>query len=414
MKGLWEGASRWMVAAVAGVAAAVAAGTVPDVIKGWLGDQRLLLTVLCVAAAVMFAGINLWQQRSKGVGIVIALPRANWRAPWSTQWIGAATDHARRNHDSCFVVRRDVEGVGPGADADERAAAREARRDTLDLAYELVTARLTELSEADPSTPVSLYVNAALPDAFELGTRFKFNVQRELRGVSATRGERAGEAEAAIAPVLPQRSESGRSDFFTAVRISGRMKEPLSPAEAVRAARLARVVEEPEFEGAEEGRAVALVVHLSDNPMMVAQALRAASDGCADTDGRWERCRAALVVDGGPANLPEAAVDFELVVRHVYAAWQAWVAARPQYAALSPRLFIAAPASVAFALGWLLGHAMKAVPYPYETDSHEAGPRGAELSGRGTDGTGSHDADAHESGPREGGTDETGEPCTSS
>lgn len=192
------------------------------------------------------------------------------------------------------------------------------------------------------------------------------------------------------------------------------MKEPLSPAEAVRAARLARVVEEPEFEGAEEGRAVALVVHLSDNPMMVAQALRAASDGCADTDGRWERCRAALVVDGGPANLPEAAVDFELVVRHVYAAWQAWVAARPQYAALSPRLFIAAPASVAFALGWLLGHAMKAVPYPYETDSHEAGPRGAELSGRGTDGTGSHDADAHESGPREGGTDETGEPCTSS
>lgn len=188
MKGLWEGASRWMVAAVAGVAAAVAAGTVPDVIKGWLGDQRLLLTVLCVAAAVMFAGINLWQQRSKGVGIVIALPRANWRAPWSTQWIGAATDHARRNHDSCFVVRRDVEGVGPGADADERAAAREARRDTLDLAYELVTARLTELSEADPSTPVSLYVNAALPDAFELGTRFKFNVQRELRG-SAPLGE---------------------------------------------------------------------------------------------------------------------------------------------------------------------------------------------------------------------------------
>lgn len=369
-RGVLEGASRWMVAALAGVAAALAAGTLPDVIKGWLGDQRVLLTVLCIGAAAVFAGINLWQQRSKGVGIVVALPREEWRSPWSTQWMDAAAQHARRRHDSCFTVRYDIEGAGPDAGPEAKAAARKARLDTLDLAYALVNARLTELSEADPSTPVSLYVNAALPDAFDLGARFKFNVQRRLRGVSpAPHGESPVEEGPVLgrAPALPQRSERELSDFFTSIRISGRLKEQLTSAETARVARLARVVEEPDFEGAPDGRAAAIVVHLSDNPLMVAQALSAARDGCVDTGGRFERCRAALVIDGGPANLPESAADFELVVRHVYAAWRAWVVARPQYAALRPRLFVAAPASVVFALGWLLGHTVTVVPYPYES-----------------------------------------------
>lgn len=364
-----DGASRWMVAALAGVAAALAAGTLPDVIKGWMGDQRILLTVLCVASAAVFAGINLWQQRSKGVGIVLALPREDWRGPWSSQWMDAATDHARRHHDSCFVVRRTISAGRPNADESDRAAEREARKDTLDLAYELATARLAELSEADPSTPVSLYVNAALPDAFELGAKFKFNVQRQLRGVGASPVQQAEGTALSTAPVLPQRSEHAQSVFFSSIRISGQLKEPLGSAEAKRAAALARVVEEPDFDGAPEATAIAIVVHLSDNPLMVAQALRAAENGCLDTDGRWERCRAALVVDGSPSNLPEATVDFELVVRHVYAAWRAWVTARPQYAGLSPRLFIAAPVSVAFALGWLFGHTVKAVPYPYDSGS---------------------------------------------
>ncbi|MEU8201436.1 hypothetical protein [Streptosporangium sp. NPDC049046] len=382
-RALWEGASGWSVAALAGVAAAVAAGTVPDVIKGWMGDQKWFLTVLCVAAAAVFTGINLWQQRSRGVGIVIALPRENWRGPWSDQWVSAAVNHARRGHDSCFVVRREIEVAVPGADPVTRVAAREAREDALELAYELVSARLTELSESDPSTPVSLYVNAGLPDAFDLGAKFKFNVQRDLRGISPDLGLKRSVAESdelggssvagpdefggGAGPVLPQRSERAQSDFFPSVRISSRLKDPLTSAEAVRAAKLARVVEEPDFEGDAEGRAVALVVHLADNPMMVAQALRAAADGCADTGGRWERCRAALVIDGGPSNLPETAADFELVVRHVYAAWRAWMVAHPRYAELRTRLFITAPASVAFALGWLIGHEVRVVPHPYET-----------------------------------------------
>ncbi|WP_327046827.1 hypothetical protein OG320_02680 [Microbispora sp. NBC_01189] len=370
---LLEGASRWMVAAFAGVAGAVAAGTVPDVIKSWLGDQRSFLTVLCVVAAATFAGINLWQQRSRGVGIVISLPRSAWRGPWSGQWSAAAADHARRHHDSCFTVRRGVPAPSPSDDAEEQAEAREARRQTLDLAYELVTARLTELSESDPATPVSLYINAALPDAFELGARFKFNVQRRLRAFGggarlAAGGEQAhGGADLAEVPVLPQRAERDGSDFFAAVRMSGRLKDPLSSAEAVRAARLAKVTEPPEFEEVTDGTAVALVVHLADNPLMVTQALRAAREGCLDTDGRWERCRAALVVEGGPANLPESLADFELAVRHVYAAWRAWTLARPRYRELRLRLFIAAPVSVAFALGWLFGHEVKVVPHPYQT-----------------------------------------------
>ncbi len=380
--------SGWGIVALAGVAGAVAAGTVPDVIKGWLGDQRPFLTALCFVSALTFAAINLWQQRSKGVGIVISLPQTTWRGPWSNQWTAAAADHARRHHDSCFVVRRTVPAARPGDDEADRAAVREARRDSLELAYELATARLTELSEADPSTPVSLYINAALPDAFELGAMFKFNVQRRLhaagalsaagRGSESAAERRSDETETlpgeqgdqAVSPrvVLPQRSERARSDFFPSIRISSHLKEPLSPAEAVRAIALAEVVEEPDFEEVPDGTAVAIVVHLADNPLMVAQALRAARDGCYDTDGRWERCRAALVIDGGPANLPETTAYFELVVRHVYAAWRTWVEARPQYANLRPRLFIAAPASVAFALGWLLGNSVKAVPHPYQTD----------------------------------------------
>ncbi|WP_285705315.1 hypothetical protein [Microtetraspora sp. NBRC 16547] len=358
-------------AALAGVAAAVAAGTAPDVIKSWLGDQRGFLTALCVASAAAFAGINLWQQRSKGVGIVIALPRTNWRAPWSAQWVAAAVAHARRHHDSCFTVRKDIVTARPDDAAEVKASAREARADAIELAYELVNARLTELAEADPSTPVSLYVNAALPDAFEMGARFKFNVHRRLCSVGASPHDDAsiGDRKAVAEVALPQRAELARTDFFTAVRISGRLKEPPTPAEAVRAAKLATVIEEPEFDGASDGGAVALVVHLADNPTMVAEALLAAREGCLDVDGCWGRCRAALVVDGGPANIPETTGDFELVVRHVYAAWSAWIEARPQYAGLRPRLFIAAPASVAFALGWLLGHKVTPVAHPYETSS---------------------------------------------
>ncbi|MEV5412904.1 hypothetical protein AB0K60_29215 [Thermopolyspora sp. NPDC052614] len=237
---------------------------------------------------------------------------------------------------------------------------RELRKDALELAFELVSARLTEISEADPAAPVSLYVNAALPDAFELGAMFKFNVQRGIRGVAARRGASADE------PVVVQRSESGRDAFFSAIWISGKLKGELSPAELVRAEKLVRVVEEPEFERAPDGGAVALVVHLSDNPLMVAQALRAAGEGCADTRGRVERCRDALVVDGGAGNIPESAAEFELIVRRVYGAWRQWAAARPQYAELQTRLFIAAPASVAFALGWLLGHTVRVIPHPYQ------------------------------------------------
>ncbi|WP_157545884.1 hypothetical protein [Microtetraspora fusca] len=338
-------------------------------IKSWLGDQRGFLTALCVASAAVFAGINLWQQHSKGVGIVIALPRANWRAPWSGQWAAAAVAHARRHHDSCFTVRQDIMAARPEDGAQAKGTAREARKDAIELVCELVNARLTELAEADPSVPVSLYVNAALPDAFELGARFKFNVHRRVGSVGVSpRNDAAADYRKSVAEVaLPQRAEFTRTDFFTAVRISGRLKEPLTPAEAVRAAKLAKVTEEPDFAGAPDGGAVALVVHLADNPMMVAEALRAAREGCLDVNGRWERCRAALVVDGGPANIPETTGDFELVVRHVYAAWSAWIGARPHYAGLRPRLFITAPASVAFALGWLLGHTVTPVPHPYET-----------------------------------------------
>ncbi|MDX3099969.1 hypothetical protein [Nonomuraea angiospora] len=359
-----EKASTWLVAALAGVAAAVAAGTLPDVIKGWLGEQRWLLTILCLGAAGIFAGINLWQQRSKGVGIVITLPRTRWRDPWNSQWTRAAIDHARRHTDSCFTVERDIPGPSPEADAEARSDARHQREETLELVRSLVTARLIELSESDPSTPVSIYINAALPDAFELGTKLKFHVHRELRGLGVDQGRQ--ETTTDIVPVVPQRSENVDADFFPAVRLSSRLKDPLTQEEAARAGKLAGVIQEPSFEADPEGQAVALIVHLSDNPQMVYEALLAAQQGCADTTGREETCRAALVIDGGPANIPETIRDFELVVRLIYATWRAWNAARPQYASLQPRLFLAAPASVAFALGWLLGHKVRVVPHPYQ------------------------------------------------
>jgi hypothetical protein len=358
-----EKASSWLVAALAGVAAAVAAGTLPDVIKGWLGEQRWLLTILCLGAAGIFTGINLWQQRTKGVGIVITLPRTRWRDPWNSQWTRAAIDHARRHMDSCFTVERDIQGPSPGADSEARSAVQRDRENTLELVRSLVTARLTELSESDPSTPVSIYLNAALPDAFDLGAKLKFHVHREVRGIGVDPDRsRIGD----IAPVVPQRSESVDADFFPAIRLTSRLKHPLMSEEAVRAAGLATVIEEPEFEADPEGRAIALIVHLSDNPQMVAEALLAAQQGCIDTRGNEERCRAALVIDGGPANIPETTHDFELAVRLIYTAWRTWNAARPQFAGLQPRLFLAAPVSAALALGWLLGHKMRAVPHPYQ------------------------------------------------
>jgi hypothetical protein len=209
-----------------------------------------------------------------------------------------------------------------------------------------------EMAIADPAAPVSLYVNASLPEAYELGAKLKFNVHRDLRTISA--------------PVLRQRSELSGADFHPALRIGADLKEPPRAGEKTRAAALATIDGDPDFGADPAGEAVALVVHLADNPAMVTEALEVAGAGCVDTAGRWARCRGALLVDGGPGNLPERTADFELVVRHIYGEWRSWLRARPEYAALDKRLFIAAPVSVAFALGWLFGHTVRAVAYPYE------------------------------------------------
>ncbi|MGP4109714.1 hypothetical protein ACTWP5_02200 [Streptomyces sp. 4N509B] len=344
--------SGWGAVAVTGVAATVAAGTVPDVIKGWGGDSRVFLTVLCVASAALFAGISWLQQRRRGVGIVVTLRREGWREPWTHQWAVAANDHARRHHDSCFVVQREIRAPDTAQATADPDWAR-TRRNELDVAWELVNARLMEAATFDPAAPVSLYVNATLPEAYEFGTKLKFNVHRSLRALAA--------------PVLQQRTELSGSDFHPALSVSARLKEPPTAPEAARAEQLAPTREET-FAGngpTGAGDAVALVVHLAHNPAMVAEALNAARVGCADATGAHARCRAALVIDGGQANLPDSADGFELVVRHVYAAWGAWLRERPEYASLQKRLFIAAPATIGLALGWLFGHTVRPVPHPY-------------------------------------------------
>lgn len=56
------------------------------------------------------------------------------------------------------------------------------------------------------------------------------------------------------------------------------------------------------------------------------------------------------------------------MVRYLYAAWRDWLRDNPEYASVkNKRLFIAAPVTVAVALGWLIGHTVKVVPYPYIT-----------------------------------------------
>lgn len=347
-----DGLGGWVVAGLAGVAGAVAAGTLPDVIKDWWGDRRAFLSVLCVAAAVVFAGLGRWQQRRRGVGIVVTLRPEYWREPWSRQWPVAAADNARRHHDSCFVIEREIAALRPGDPAEENERRRRSRAETLDFAYELVNARLMEAAVSDPAGAVSLFVNAPLPEAYELGAKLKFNVHREVRALSTL--------------VLQQRSEVRGRDFHPALRIDGGLKEPLRAGERSRAATLARIDGSPDFAADPSGNAVALVVHLADNPAMVAEALMAAGAGCVDTGGRRSWCRGALVVDGGPANIPERTADFELVVRHVYAEWRAWLRVRPEYAELDKVLFIAAPVSIGFALGWLFRHTVGVVAYQYE------------------------------------------------
>jgi hypothetical protein len=272
------------------------------------------------------------------VGIVVELEQEDRPSPWNKQWAFAAMDHARRNYDSCFMVRRRIPEV-----LDEEEL-RSRRKDALELANELIAVRLTEVPAGEPTTPVALYLGTVLTDAFELGGMLKFNVHQGM--------------------TVMQRSESGKNNFFPAIQISGRLKEEPSEKEATRAEALVRVVNEPKFTPAADGDAVAIVVHLANNPGMVERSLEDARKGCADIRGRVARCRAALVLDSGPGNIPENRNDFELVVRRVYTSWRKWVENNPQYAGLQPRLFLAAPASIGFALGWLFGHTVSIVPHP--------------------------------------------------
>ncbi|MBL1066548.1 hypothetical protein [Streptomyces sp. 7-21] len=215
-----------------------------------------------------------------------------------------------------------------------------------------MTTRLVEATESDATAPVSLYVNAALPDAYDLGAKLKYVVARSQ----------------SVAPVLQQRAEEGDSHFHPALRITGRLKGPLDQREIERARGMARVRGVSLDNEQTPGEAVALIVHLAHNPTMVDEALDAAQRGCVDATGTSAVCRAALVIDGGQANLPETEEDFELIVRHVYSAWTQWLSANPEFAALRKRLFIAAPVSIGVALGWLMGHTVTAVPHPYLYD----------------------------------------------
>src|SRR5690606_6446768 len=196
------------------------------------------------------------QRRRKGVGIVVELEQEDRPSPWNKQWAFAAMDHARRNYDSCFMVRRRIPEV-----LDEEEL-RSRRKDALELANELIAVRLAEVPGGEPTTPVALYLGTVLPDAFDLGGMLKFNVHRGM--------------------TVMQRSESGKDDFFPALQISSRLKEEPRGKEAVRAEALVRVVDEPDFTPATDGQAVAIIVHLANNPRMVEQSLQAAREGCAD------------------------------------------------------------------------------------------------------------------------------------
>lgn len=371
--GGWLASRQSWVILLGAIGTALSLGAVPDLVLAfakWVSlPEWVVLSVAAVSGVGLLTTAYVWLKARDGVGIVLFLPpRPN--AHWSRERLDAMAAHALQNHQTTFRI--DIDDLYP----DLREGP-----DRLRLAQKLIQARLNE--ELGPgggvgSTKVTFYLTSTLPDAFELGKQLKFQVHDHMR-IHGEDGLPEGPAEAQGAGriLVAQTSEELGKTLFTAIHVDSRLYQ------APRGTRAARVADLLQFSERENSPAdgaagtLALIADLTHNPGMRGTAWRVASTGRVAPEGRhlgyvldrrdpWADgtpCSAALVVTGPNDHLPDDQAAYEGVAAAVIARWRAFIKEHQRDGGVEFLLFLAAPVSVAFALGATIGHYTRIVPH---------------------------------------------------
>lgn len=147
-------------------------GFIPDLLKGWFGSTQPMLVSIFLALAVIiyaFSWLDGRLSKDRGVGIVVNLPVDGDPMREGSGWEAKAAQHARKTHDSAFVVRQAIRRTAAERQAD------------LGVAKRLVDARWREETERGRAEgPVAVYVQGTVHDLYLLGAEFKANAAQDL------------------------------------------------------------------------------------------------------------------------------------------------------------------------------------------------------------------------------------------
>lgn len=369
------GAFRWLVRSlgsgpglaviVGALGAGLALGTLPNILQEIAHNRHWPVVPVLAAGAVvgvaLLASARLWLNRRDGVGIVLFMPPV-LGLDWSRERLAAMAGHARRRHQTCFTV--DVDELHPSLRGTERRK----------FALRVIQARLNEDAPGGVvSSPVAFYVVCTLSDAFELGRELRFQVHERV-GVHAEEG----------IPVIAhasvgQTSEQPGKTVFTAVRVDSRLRRAPKGRWAREAKELLEF-EKREFDvPVEYAHRTALIVQLTPNVGMVEDSCEVAHTGLVSKNGRhrgyllddgdpWmdgDPCGIALVVTGSVGHMDDRQKLYEAVVALIAQKWLALLNRRTAETGrqVEGLLFCSAQASIAFALGAVLGRSTSIVPH---------------------------------------------------
>lgn len=360
----------WTVLGAGG--AALALGLVPDLVQliPWVDGSLPGMLVWALLGLVVVSVAQHKLRGKEGVGIVLYLG-GNER--WHHSRVQAMVDHAKRHHDTCFVVEpsyllQGTTGIDP-----------------VTITHRVVQARLEEAAGTAAEVPrnVSFYVNAPHPHAYELG-KILWNQPAERVRVFTERGEDSP-------PLVLNGSLMGMSEeqgqvAFRMLRLDSRLKEAPTTEElrlleeqvlsTQREPSRLEVLEAGQDDTGSPGRPKRLALIVSfENNAITPKALEAARSGRSNRyriprvpPGEPSACALARVITTRAGNVPDQLRCHEALVRHVFTTWRKDV---HDHHITDTWLFTDGPTGFVLALGALLGK--NATLVPWDGDSQARG-----------------------------------------
>jgi hypothetical protein len=320
------------------------AGTFPEILKLIPGKTKTLTVILIIGFLILAASwINLHGRA--GVGVAVFL-QPTPTSGWSDARLIEHSSATKSRHVSFFYVN--VDELHPGLTANARA----------DLTQRAIEARLKE-EEAKNSSHISFYLTCSLANAFRLGQRI-FN---------STQGAQLRVFEFKEITVH-QVSSSGPNFPLPPLVLEG---TPSGPQTSQGSYQLAAIVRRDTVSlspvGGQNINRHALILNITNNPSMVAEAQEAAQ-GTQGPHGRYvvgpqDLCSSALVYQCTAPVFPGDRSAYNELLKDIVQYWSFYLSTQASTYSSTPegRLFISAPSSLAFSLGALLPASTTVVDY---------------------------------------------------